>query len=180
MIFIDMNVKYTKKMLEPLVKTSISVMDVMRKLGIKFSGGNHSHISKRIKYFEIDTMHFRGSKWNLGLPSIKKKPWNQVLILRNNGLRHKSYALRRALMEYGTEYKCEICNLLPTWENKELRLQIDHKNRNWLDDRPENLRFICPNCHSQTEGYAGSQKYSDLLDCNRYQREKRKNKAEKC
>ena len=55
----------------------------------------------------------------------------------------------------GREYKCEICGIDPLWNGKELRLQVDHKNQNWLDDSPENLRFACPNCHSQTHTYAG-------------------------
>lgn len=63
------------------------------------------------------------------------------------------------------EYKCEICNI-SEWQNKPLVLQVDHINGIHNDNRVENLRFICPNCHSQTEtfcgaGNTGSNKVSD-------------------
>jgi len=37
------------------------------------------------------------------------------------------------------------------WLGSELTLEIDHMNGRYSDNRPENLRFLCPNCHSQTE-----------------------------
>jgi 5-methylcytosine-specific restriction endonuclease McrA len=79
------------------------------------------------------------------------------------------------LIEYGNEYTCNICRTGPIWNFKELRLQVDHINRNWLDDRPDNLRFLCPNCHSQTDGYNGSRGLTDLTNDNRRQRLRRKN-----
>lgn len=170
-----MNVKYTKEILEPLVVNSTSVVDVMRKLNVKFTGGNHSHISRRIKWFGIDTSHFKGQGSNLGKPSSNKKSWRQILILRNSNRRQEAWKLRRALIEYGREYECEECKLNPEWNGKELRLQVDHKNKNWLDDRPENLRFLCPNCHSQTEGYGGSKGNTDFLNRNRYFRTRCRN-----
>lgn len=70
--------------------------------------------------------------------------------------RQHAVKLRRALIESGRDYKCCCCNNSGNWLGKELRLQVNHKNGNWLDNRPENLEFICPNCHSQTEGWSGN------------------------
>ena len=50
--------KYTKEMLEPLVAQSTSVAGVMRLLGLRQNGGEHTHISRTIKRFGIDTSHF--------------------------------------------------------------------------------------------------------------------------
>jgi len=52
-------------------------------------------------------------------------------------------------------YKCECCGI-SKWNKQEIVLQVDHKNGDPYDDRPKNLRLICPNCHSQTETFAGA------------------------
>lgn len=52
-------------------------------------------------------------------------------------------------------YRCRECRMGDEWNGKKLVLQIDHANGVSNDNRLENLRFICPNCHSQTDTYAG-------------------------
>lgn len=61
--------------------------------------------------------------------------------------------LRRALMEIGRPYACEFCGNPGEWQGKPLNLEVDHISGNRFDDRKENLRFLCPNCHSQTETF---------------------------
>lgn len=150
------NQKYTKELLEPLCKESTSVAQVLRKLGVCESGGIHSHISRTIKEYGINTSHFLGKGSNRGKPSNNKKHWKEVLIKRESGKRESAFRLRRSLIESGREYLCEECGLGPNWNNKELRLQVDHINRDWLNDTLENLRFLCPNCHTQAPGHNGS------------------------
>jgi formate-dependent nitrite reductase cytochrome c552 subunit len=53
----------------------------------------------------------------------------------------------------GIPNRCAICGMAPIWQNRELVLQVDHIDGNYLDCRIENLRFLCPNCHTQTETY---------------------------
>ena len=159
--------KYTRELLEPLVKESTSIAQVLRKLGLREGGGTHSHISRTIKRYELDTSHFLGQAANCGKGhrgGPKKKEWQECLVKRKEGRRQKAFVLRRALIESGREYKCEECEQLPLWRGKELRLQVDHRNGDWLDDRPDNLRFLCPHCHTQTEGYSGSKGYSEGVD----------------
>ena len=172
--------KYTRELLEPLVKESTSIAQVLRKLGLKPAGGSHTHISRKIKKYGLDDSHFLGQAANCGENHKcgTRKIWEEVLVERTTGNRQKSYQLRRALIESGREYKCEKCDQPPEWNGKELRLQVDHKNSNWLDDRPNNLRFICPNCHTQTEGYANSKGYVELTSMAKYCRAKRAAVAE--
>ncbi len=142
--------KYTKKRLEKAAKNSESIYGVLRELGITYqSGGIHSHISRRLKEFDIDTSHFLGRGWSKGKHALNRRSPEEVLILRESGRRQRREILKRVLFEIGFEYKCEICELEPEWNGLSLTLHIDHKNGNFLDDRKENLRFLCPNCHSQ-------------------------------
>lgn len=151
-------IKYSKELLEPLVAESVSFAEVIRKLGLKQAGGTYSHICRVIKGFGIDTTHFTGSASNAGdrhKGGPDKLHWSEILVKRLCGTRQKAWRLRRALLECGREYKCCDCGI-DTWNGKQLILQVDHLNRDWLDDTPQNLAFRCPNCHSQTEGWCGS------------------------
>lgn len=161
--------KYTKEMLEPIVKRSYSISDVLRFLNMIDNGGNRSTIKNKIQAFEIDTIHFIGKHHRKGQKAINRKQWQDILVKRKESeSREDAYRLRRALLESGREYKCSICEMNPVWEQKELRFQVDHINKCKTDDRPENLRFLCPNCHSQTDGFCGSLGLTDVDNSNRY------------
>lgn len=61
--------------------------------------------------------------------------------------------LRSALLKTGRPHTCALCGLADSWRGERLVLQIDHSNGLHFDNRPENLRFLCPNCHSQTPSF---------------------------
>jgi hypothetical protein len=64
--------------------------------------------------------------------------------------------------------KCEICEIGSSWNNKPLVLQLDHINGINNDNRLENLRLLCPNCHSQTDTFSGKHKRKNrCLDCDK-------------
>lgn len=155
--------KYTKELLEPIVQQAQSIAQVIRALGLREAGGTYSHIKRVIIKHGLDMSHFTGMGHMRNKPAYSRLCWQKVLVKRSCGTRQKAHILRRALIEYGREYKCE-CGQLPIWNNKELRLQVDHRNQDWLDDSPENIRFLCPNCHTQTPGYNGSLGLSTVTD----------------
>lgn len=148
--------KYDEVTLRKVVSESVSIREVMTKIGIKvISGGMHSHITKQVKRFGIDTSHFYGKTANRGenhKGGNAKLTASQILVVNTNGYKTKSSLLRRALNEIGIPCKCSNCGI-SEWNGKYLRLEVEHKNGDSMDCRKENLCYLCPNCHSQTETY---------------------------
>jgi predicted RNA-binding Zn-ribbon protein involved in translation (DUF1610 family) len=151
--------KYTRELLTDAVANSISIAGVLRYLEIPIAGGTHAHISRKIKQLGIDTSHFKRVAPNKGKPSAWRLTPGQALVARVPGSpRPKAHLLRRALRESGVPYACEACGIDAEWNGKPIVLHVDHINGDWLDTRKENLRFLCPNCHSQTPTFAGRTK----------------------
>ena len=139
---------YTQEQLEEAVKACTSVAQVLQKLGYKVSGGN---VWKRIKkeIEGLDTSHFDSGRGKLKLYTLDE-------ILVENSLYKSIYQLKKRLVSEGKlDYECVECGNKGKWEGKPLSLQLDHINGIRDDHRLENLRFLCPNCHSQTDTFAG-------------------------
>jgi len=153
-------IKYTKGLLQEAVDNSVSVMDVLRYLNLRLAGGTHSHISRKLQEFEIDTSHFVGQSYNLGKASFNKKSASDILIRLPEGSRRpRRPQLHRALKDSGIPYKCSECPTIGEWNGKPIVLEIDHIDGDWLNNTIENLRYLCPNCHSQQMTSNRSWKY---------------------
>lgn len=130
------------------VKSNITVAGVMRDLGISNTwGGQHTAMSRRIKSLEIDTSHFLGQAHGRGNVSQNKRPAEQILVRGDRRIRASQ--LRRALIESGVEHACLLCGITGLWNGRSITLEIDHLDGDPTNNLFENLRFLCPNCHSQ-------------------------------
>lgn len=137
-------------MLMAAAAKSRTLVEVQKRLGlIHYSGGMSNHLRMRMAALGIDTSHFVGRAWASGTqPRNRKKP-EELFLVRTNGYRARGYQLRRVLIESGVLWQCVSCGLEPEWNGKALTLVVDHINGDWRDCRKDNLRFLCPNCHSQ-------------------------------
>lgn len=148
--------KYTKEELVNAVEKSYSIASVCRELKIRPVGGNYKTINSLIKEFSLDISHFTGKGWNYGQNYIHfGKKYNLSEILIENSPYKSSTKLKVRLIKDGLKLKeCEVCKL-SIWMNKEMPLELNHKNGNNTDNRIENLEIICCNCHAQTYNYRG-------------------------
>ena len=151
-----MNIKYTKELLEEVVKKCGSFRQVLFQLDLKEAGGNYKNIQTRIKQFEIDTSHFHGQIWAKGKTWSKVKDLSEILVENStysSGLPRSSYKLKNQLFKLNYKEKvCEMCNNTE-WMGKPIPLELHHINGNKFDNRIENLQILCPNCHSFTDNY---------------------------
>jgi len=143
---------YTKKQLAEAVALSSSISGVLGFLGVYGrSGGVWARFKKLIIEHRLDTSHFNPSR--RGQPSSRRRSSDKVLVLREINYRETTVRLRMAMLEAGFLHVCAVCSQAPEWQGGRLTLQIDHKSGDWRDCRQENLRFLCPNCHSQTSTF---------------------------
>lgn len=147
--------KWTDDQLIEAVKSSKSYRAVIQKLGLVPAGGNYVQIKRRIKELELDIEHFLGRGWNLGLTySIDSKPSIETLLVKNSSV--QSYKLKRRLFAEGLkEMKCELCGWAKRSDDGRIPIELDHINGDRYDNRLENLRILCPNCHSLQPTHRG-------------------------
>jgi 5-methylcytosine-specific restriction endonuclease McrA len=139
------------------VKTSFSIREVFAKLDLVPAGGNYASFHEKVKKMGLDISHFTGKAWIKGKKReySPQKSLEEILKIDSP---HNSTKLKKRLI--GANILISECSICKTkdWLEKPLTLHLDHINGDHSDNRIENLRLLCPNCHSQTETYTGRNK----------------------
>lgn len=141
---------FTIEELKNIIDKSNSQRDVLEALGYGRSGASYKTLQNRCKKYGISLDKFKNNRITGTKITIDDCCENSK---RATGI--KDFILRENLLEY----KCAICGNIGEWQGKKLTLQLDHINGINNDHRLNNLRFLCPNCHCQTETW-GKNKYS--------------------
>lgn len=148
-----------KALLAEVVKKNDSIAGILRELKVRVLPWYYHTLKSRLDEDCIDYSHIQ-----LGLSSNKNRkfeskpnknaiPLNTILV-KNSTYSSNSSLKKRLMKENLLGNSCAICNILPEWNGKKLVLQMDHINGIHNDNRLENLRLLCPNCHSQTETFS--------------------------
>ena len=75
-------------------------------------------------------------------------------------------SIKRRLLEAAIlKNICEECGL-SNWRGRPLSIQLDHRNGSGSDHRLQNLRMLCPNCHSQTSTFGARNRKQKLKSAN--------------
>jgi Zn finger protein HypA/HybF involved in hydrogenase expression len=132
-----------------IVKESSYIKDVIAKCGYTSSLNKKTRdkIKNRIEQLNINISHFK----------FKHPKTLREILIKDSPIAAKSstHIKKRLIKENILKNKCVECGQTNIHNGKILILQLDHINGLNNDYRIENLRILCPNCHSQTKTFAG-------------------------
>ena len=146
-----------------LVLSSKTLSEILKNFGLLHKGGNCRTLKARIKQEQIDISHIKlGRGSNAGRTFQQKKNLDEIFCI--NSTTKRSVLKHKLIKNKFLEYKCygPNCNVNHLWLDKPITLHLEHKNGISNDNRIENLTLLCPNCHSQTDTYAGKNARSGL------------------
>ncbi|MBU6388670.1 HNH endonuclease [Patescibacteria group bacterium] len=149
---------WEEKSLRKVIASSRSVRDALQKMGLRGAGGNYRYFEKFVDEYKIEIGHFLGQGWSKN-KSVPKEPiWSLDEILVRNSY-FSIWQLKRRLFKAGLKHpKCEECGWAKKSEDGRIPIEIDHINGDHSDNRLENLRILCPNCHSLKPTHRGKNK----------------------
>lgn len=141
-----------------LIPECLSIAEVIKKAGGSIHGSPHYRkVHRVIKEYNINTSHFRGQAWNGGKSYPEKIRHNLEGWLKED-THIGSHSLKIKLFKAKVlQPQCSSC-LITEWQCKPAPLELDHINGVGTDNRLENLRILCCNCHAQTSTYGSKNK----------------------
>lgn len=140
---------YTDEDIVKAVAENYSVRKVLEAIGLIPAGGSYKLFYANVKRLNLDISHFTGQ-------AHLKQDLSTILVEESTYT--STYKLKGRLIKSGLlEEKCQRCEILH-WEGEKLALHLDHIDGCNTNNTIENLRLLCPNCHSLTPTYCGKNK----------------------
>lgn len=150
--------RWTVHKLRQAAQSSTSVRQIIIKLGLVPAGGNYVQIQRALLYHKIDTSHFTGQGWRKDRTFAFAPRTSLDAILVKDGT-FQSFKLKQRLFRDGIKTpRCELCGWAEMSADGRIPIELDHINGDRYDNRIENLRILCPNCHSLQGTHRGMNK----------------------
>ena len=141
-----------------LFEQSTSASSLVRLLGRAVGGNNIRLVLKEVQRLCLDTSH-----WNIRKGTQAKLDPASIFVENS---KHSTAVIKRVVLRHGLlQESCALCGMGTEWNGKPLVLRLDHENGVHTDHRLKNLRFLCPNCDSQTETYCGGNRRNPIRHC---------------
>lgn len=153
--------KYTKQQFMEAWLSSISISEVASKLGANRSGSGFYTLRNAAIDLGLTQDHMPTSRTDRTARSKRKKRPLETILVENSTYESTSNLKTLLYKENIKIAKCEQCGI-DQWQNKPAPLQLDHINGIRTDNRIENLRILCANCHAQTPTFAAKNKVKRL------------------
>ena len=153
---------YTDEELQEIIDESSSYREILEKIGLSSKSGNFQVLKRKIDERNLSTdkldknRKIKAIENGKNIQKKNEKTLDEILV--ENSTYTNNCSLKRKLIKKGLlKNECAICKI-NNWLGNPITLELDHKNGNKQDNRIENLRLLCPNCHSQTNTFCGKNK----------------------
>lgn len=143
-----------KKAVQDAIKKNTTIKDCLIHLGLRPAGGNYKTFHNACERHGLKVPEENFDAKTLAARLKNTRPLKEILV-KNSTYTNRVKLRERLVRAELLENKCAPCGLPPEWNGKPLTLQLDHINGVGDDHRIENLRILCPNCHTQTDSFAG-------------------------
>lgn len=146
--------KYSKKYLIQLTKDNSTWTDMLRTMKLLPTKSVKTIIQRHLQNIEIDYCHLKN---NINTLEEKEDIIKKIFVKNSKTNRG---AIKNYLIEViEMKYECAHCHIShysnDIYKDRQIVLELDHINGDNTDNSLDNLRFLCPICHSFTDNYCG-------------------------
>lgn len=138
-----------------IINECFSRKEFFKKINMLASGASFKILNRRIEKDKVDISHFKKPQEFF---TYKNKISYDKILIKDSNYNNTSGLKKRLIKDNFLKNKCQKCGNLGIHMGEKLVLHLDHINGIRNDNRIENLRLLCPNCHSQTSSYCGKAK----------------------